>query len=454
MTESGSRDGADFRAGVGRDNTGSIVNVGSGGSTGDIAGTIVQGNVVVIQLPSQDGPLLRDAPTSAPPSAPVPGVENVEVDTSPYTEVVNQALAGVRAAEETGLAVENVQVGDIQVSKIDLLLKRAVIAKAEASHMMIENVTAKQQELQQFATQFQAAGRFDQESLDRFAADGQAIIWRGFDRDTYSARLEDARALFEEALDLDETNVEALLQLADLHMALTPHDVSDEERILVRANALLQHPTTDDERFMQAQAMLMSAMIMRVKHGNMTPGPELLAVARQYQSVLTEARDQFSRLGRTMWANAANEMLESSRANVASWAGPQPPLHGAGGSEPSTSPSGTPQQGWGQPFAPPSGHGFDPVGHWNVEIVMGMIPTGSAYLALNPDHSLQGMVSPDGSALYGQWNFLPAMNQLLVQGHVNGMQPFYWQVQLVNAQYATADGFDHIGNSYRFYRTG
>ena len=77
------------------------------------------------------------------------------------------------------------QVGDVQVSKVELLLKRAVVVKAEAIQLMAENLTAKQGELQGLMSQFYLAGRFDGAAIEQFQADSEQVIWRGFDRASY-----------------------------------------------------------------------------------------------------------------------------------------------------------------------------------------------------------------------------------------------------------------------------
>ena len=83
---------AGFRATIGGDNRGNVVNVSAGGTTGDIVGTIID-----IHLPPQDGPLCA-MHQRVPPGAPFPASRRRARD-QPYADIVAQALAGVRAAE-------------------------------------------------------------------------------------------------------------------------------------------------------------------------------------------------------------------------------------------------------------------------------------------------------------------------------------------------------------------
>ena len=358
-----------------------------------------------------------------------------------------QALAGLRAAERAGQPIDGVQVGDVQVSKVELLLKRAVVVKAEAIQLMAENLTAKQGELQGLMSRFYLAGRFDGAAIEQFQSDSEQVIWRGFDRASYSGQLAEAQALFEEVLALDEAHTEALLQLADLFMVLTPDDTRDEERILARAHALLQHPRTDDERFMQAQAMLLSAMVIQLKHRATPPGPELLAAARLFQSAVAEARDQFAKLGRTMWAGWADGMLQASQAAVALWAGQ--PAPGA----PAPPPRIPGCAAWRLAAALRAGAGVSARRPVDGQHDDGHGAGGHRVSHARAGLEFAGRLLARGSVVQGRWDFSPLNNVLLMQGYTNGTFPFSWQIQLVNAQYAAAFGVDATGGTYQFYRS-
>ncbi|MGE0227252.1 MAG: hypothetical protein AB7I38_02015 [Dehalococcoidia bacterium] len=438
--------------GIGGDNSGNVVSVGAGGATGDIAGTIVHGDVVVIQMPAPLGTLLQEAPTTAPPAVPGSGLETPPVDRQ-QAEIVRQALAGVRAAEASGRPVEAVQAGDIRVSKVQLLLKRGVVLKAEAAQMMAENATRKQPELQALQMRFQSAHAFDAGAVAALHAEQDALIWRDFDRPAFTARLSEARDLFEEALSIQETNTEALLQLAELLMALTPEDVSDEERVLTRAHALLGHASTDDDRFKQAQALMLSAQSLALKYQRTPPGPELAGAVQTCLATLTEARDQFRRLNRTLWAAMADQMLQQLQAaSAAAWGGlaataqaPPPPAFGG-------------QAGaWGAPTVQPgygAAHAFQPAGQWSVNVSVGGIPTESAYVALGYDQSMQAVVSPSGVTIHGRWDFIPATGTLMLQGVANGVIPYALQLRILQAGPGGAIGVDGLGSMYQFMRTG
>ena len=220
-------------------------------------------------------------------------------------------------------------------------------------------------------------------------------------------------------------------------MVLTPDDTRDEERILARAHALLQHPRTDDERFMQAQAMLLSAMAIQLKHRTTPPGPELLAAARLFQSAVAEARDQFAKLGRTMWAGWADGMLQASQAAVALWAGQPAP----GAPAP---PPAYPGSAGRLAAAIRAGAGVSAGRPVDGEHDDGDPAAGTAYPMLGATFSLQG-VFRRGSVAQGRWDFSLLNNVLTMQGYTNGVFPFNWEIQLVNAQYAAAFGVDATG---------
>ena len=180
------------------------------------------------------------------------------------------------------------QVGDVQVSKVELLLKCAVVVKAEAIQLMAENLTAKQGELQALMPQFYLAGRFDGAAIEQFQADSEQVIWRGFDRASDSAPAGRGAGIVRGGTRPRRGAHGGVARARATFMVLMRDDARDEERILARAHALLQHPRTDDERFMQAQAMLLSAMVIQLKHRTTPPGPELLAAARLFQSAVAE----------------------------------------------------------------------------------------------------------------------------------------------------------------------
>jgi hypothetical protein len=434
-------------------NTGNFTDVAAGARVGDIiSGPVVQGDVVVIQMPAPAGTLLREAPTAAPPAAPISGVDPSSVDVSPYAAIVAQALAGLRSAEASGQTVDAVQAGVVRVSKVELLLKRAAVVKAEAAQMMTENVQAKQPELQALQPRFQRATWSDPGAMEGLQREQESILWRDFDEEGFRAKLSEARDLLNEALTLEDTNTEALLQLAELLMALTPDDVSDEERVLTRAHALLSHASTEDDRFKQAQALMLSAQSLALKHQRTAPGPELTGAVQTCVAALTEARDQFRRLERTMWATMADQMLQGLQGAAA-----------AMGSPPATSPASpsppfaAPAPVWGQP-APPAAYAapysFQPAGQWSVNVSIAGVPTESAYLAMGYDQSMQATVSPSGMTIQGRWDFMPVTATLVLQGVANGMIPYGLQLQILQAGPAAALGMDARGATYQFTRTG
>lgn len=166
-----------------------------------------------------------------------------------------------RARDESGEAVEELRAGDLSISRIDLLVKKAILLQAEAEEAQLDDTLSEE---------------------ERAA--------------TYGARLKQSYDLLREANKLDPTNTEVLLHMSQLLMALTPDDPNDEKRILTRIRRLLSEPKNETEKLRLARAIYMLAV---------TSSPSDTALLR-------EARSIFQGLGQTRWIEQCDELLKTS----------------------------------------------------------------------------------------------------------------------------------------------
>ena len=114
-----------------------------------------------------------------------------------------------------------------------------------------------------------------------------------FDEKSKRSRLKDAFILLQEANEIDPTNTEVLLQMAELLVELSPDDTREQERILQRIQKLLGDPKNDREKFQLAKASFLHAITQDV------PDKELLKQAGRI----------FESLGQTEWLRQCEELL-------------------------------------------------------------------------------------------------------------------------------------------------
>ena len=345
---------------------------------GEVAGVKmgdVHGNVVVqLSLGAEQLAALNRVAAMSTEVAPHAGSQNAPAATAQEVQAlkgeINHALAQLNAANRQGAQATEVQAGGVQISKVELLVKQAVLIKTEAEQMMFDHVTKKQQ-------QFSAGPLHG--SAPAMPPDMNAML-ADFNRAPYMAKLKEAQGLLEEANKLDPTDTEVLLHMAQLLGQLTPDDPSDEQRLLYRISQLLDPPKDDTERFRLAQTVFMLAMSSRpVNMAN-----------------LQNARDMFEKLGRTDWVR----YCENIHASLMSGGGMTP---GGGVTQPAQ---------------------FQPVGRWHIQI--NDVVRSQMWLECYPNGSFQSSQQAPGFIVQatGQWGFNPYNQMLQLQGLVNGMQPF------------------------------
>jgi len=230
--------------------------------------------------------------------------------------------------------------------------------------------------------------------------------------------------LLEEANQLDPTNTEVLLHMAELLIELTPDDPTDEQRLLYRVKQLLREPKDQAEQFRLAQATFLYAT---------TSDPIRF-------NELSEARELFAKLGKATWVKHCDELLRSTHE---------------GGSV--SSPSQPDNPPWLQPSSPPPTQQapvlqqvFQPVGRWMVQVGDAVGSTMTLNLAPNGGFEAEQQaglgISIKGA---GQWVFVPQQRMLQLQGLIGGFQPFMLgitiQAQQNNGYYGVgSDGYGYF----------
>lgn len=302
-----------------------------------------------------------------------------------------------RVAEDRGQAVEDLRAGDVHLSRIDLLLKKAILLHAEAEETNLDDQLPEEH---------------------RKAA--------------YTAKLKESYDLLREANRNDPVNTEVLLQMAQLLVELTPDDPNDEQRLLNRIRKLLDEPKSDAEKFRLARATYMLAM------GSVPPQIELLR----------EPRAIFEKLGRMEWVQQCDQVLKQTEFAAEEREAPQEDEHTP--HETVTPPVIPPQSpGWATPPAPPLAQ-FQPAGQWQFQI---NDPVGSVlHLNFNPNGSFQGSqtITMLNTMLQiaGRWGFNPFNRMLQLQGLANGFQPFMLGINIQGPQ---NNGFHGIGTDGYIY---
>jgi hypothetical protein len=250
---------------------------------GDVTGrdkiVSIQGNVIYLQNPSAEvvAELLRVGAMSTEVTRPTSPAASVQSSPSTPTGAVDSsALQSIdetlKLFQQQGTAVNELRAGGVSISRIDLLLKKAILLQAEADELLMD--AAKQ---------------------------SQSATPQPVDETAIQAKWQQAYQLLQEANRLDPTDTEVLLHIAQLLTQLTPGDPGDEQKILYRIHKLLGNPKTDTARFQLAQASFLLAT---------SSEPIQLELVRN-------ARTMFEQLGRADWVQHCDGLL-----NAPSWQSP------------------------------------------------------------------------------------------------------------------------------------
>jgi hypothetical protein len=380
---------------------GADLNADEANISGDVTGrdkhvTTIQGNVIYLQNPSPEvvAQLLKVGLMSTEISrGSAAGIEGSKTtsESSPISDResiqrIDASLQLFKQSEAQGVAAHELQAGDVRISRVDLLLKKAILLESAAEEMILITIRQNKSKLDQ------SAGRLVQVDVNNLMA--------GFDEGAHLAKLKEAYGLLQEANQVDPTQTEVLLHLAQLLIQLTPDDPTDEQRILYRIQKLLSSPKNDDEQFRLAQATFLLA----------TSDDRIQA------EPLRQARSLFEKLGRAEWVRQCDDLLAA------------------------------PVQ---SPINSPLPAAFQPIGRWQIRATDA---AGSIiYVDIYPNGGCQGVQQAPAvglnSPFIGQWAFNPYNQQLQFQGMVNGMYPFAFgiviQGQQSNGHYGV--GTDGLG---------
>ncbi len=367
---------------------------------GDFVGrdkVMFSGNVIVLKDLSPEslkqlGKMI-DFKTEATPEKPagIQGAQTVD-DRETLQDSIDQALDLFDAADEQGVQAEEMSTGVFKISRVDLLLKKAILLRSESDEMLLDHVE-------------RGKSKWEQEGGQEIQLDLN-VMFEDYDETPQRSKLQEAYRLLEEANKLDPTNTEVLLQMAELLIYLTPDDPKDEERILYRIKKLLDNPKDDTEKFHLAQATF------------------LLGSTRDQVDIdmLIQAREMFAGLGRVEWVRQCEDVISSTLD--------------AREPEPMSPTAPDPQ--------PPPQGGFNPIGRWHIQV---MDAVGSVmYVEYFPNGTFQSVQQATSMGLniqgQGQWAFNPFNNSLEMQGLINNMQPFMLGIFIQGPQ---ENGFYGIG---------
>lgn len=317
----------------------------------------------------------------------------------------------LNALEKHGEGAKEIAAGDLHFSRVELLIKQAVLLKTEADQMLFDHIAKNRSRLE-------ANGRTSyQIDLNNLLA--------GFDSSARMNKLKDAYGLLQEANRLDPTNTEALLHIAQLLIVLTPDDPADEQKFLFRIQNLLSSPRDDMEKFRLAQATFLLAVTQKPVNADL----------------LRDARSMFEKLSRPEWVRQCDDLLAAAAAGPA-------PGRGMPYGQPAPAPMQSPQPMPVQPYPQPAA--FQPTGRWRVQITDGTIMS----LELYPNGTFQGIQQGYGFSIQGtgRWAFNPFNNMLQLQGMINGIQPFMLGIVIQGPQGMGYFGVGSDGHGYSFTR--
>jgi hypothetical protein len=176
----------------------------------------------------------------------------------------------LKVAEAEGTQVINV--GGVETSRAELLLKKAVLLKTDAEQIMLDNAIA----------------------IAKAQQAGQQPPAAAYDERAVSAKFKEAYSLLEQALQLDASNTEVMLHMVQILSETNTGDTREGERMLFRIQSLLNPPKNDTEKFRLAQAKFLQGVLPGSPHP-----PSIQA-----------ARAMFEQLGRIDWVQQCDFVLQ------------------------------------------------------------------------------------------------------------------------------------------------
>lgn len=210
--------------------------------------------------------------SAAPPPAPVKSAEAIKS--------VDTALELLQRSEQAGAPAQELQSGGLQISRVELLLKKAILLEAEAGEILFDA--------------FLQAGNQTNDAGERMLPDG-------YDDAPRLIKLREAEKLLRDANQLDPANTEVLARLALIVSENSPDNLAEPLKLLNRVQQLISAPRDEVEKFRLAQAKYFLAI-------NQNPLGE---------AGLQEARAMFTDLGRLEWVAYVDEVVATAGGGAA-----------------------------------------------------------------------------------------------------------------------------------------
>ncbi|MCL4867397.1 MAG: CHAT domain-containing protein [Anaerolineae bacterium] len=366
---------------------------------------------------SADVPPQTTAGTAAPTAATTEQLGN-------QLDMVLQAVDAA-ATSDPDTHTDSIRLGNQIVSRSELLLRKAILLLTNADFTFNEHLQKKMLVYQQGNIDWEALpplptpdsykGQIwlrvykdiqpwvehqfdDPDDLEIFTQTLANFMLTDYDFTTTQAQVHEAYDLLLTANELEPTNIPILLQMARALIWISPSDISDEIKILNHALQLLHSPSSTDEWFHRAQALLMLA-------SNQLP-PDI--------QPLQMARAIFVQLNEPDWVQECDALWQS---------------------------------------VPPAQFTFQPAGgRWRVDI---NDQAGSVMVIdFHANGQFEAVQSGVGFQLqaHGFWGYDPQKQLLQFQGYVNQTNPFTLAITLqgMEGQQVVGQGFD--GLAYRLTR--
>src|SRR5260370_2780333 len=162
-----------------------------------------------------------------------------EKDRESVHDVIGELL---KVAEAEG--TQAINVGGVQTSRAELLLKKAVLLKTDAEQRLQDGdiAIAKAQQM------------------------GQQPPPAAYDERAFSAKFKEAYSLLEEVHKLDAGNTEVMLHMVQILTTTRPDDTQEAQRLLFRIQSLLNPPKDETEKFRLAQAKFLKGVLPGSPH--------------------------------------------------------------------------------------------------------------------------------------------------------------------------------------------
>jgi hypothetical protein len=164
----------------------------------------------------------KSAPPAPPPVKPTEAIKSVDT-----------ALELLQRSEQAGAPAQELQSGGLHISRVELLLKKAILLEAEADEILFDA--------------FLQTGNRTNEA-------GERVLPDGYDDAPRLAKLRESEAILRDANQLDPANTEVLARLALLVSVVSPDNLAEPLKLLNRIQQLISTPRDEAEKFRLAQA--------------------------------------------------------------------------------------------------------------------------------------------------------------------------------------------------------